>query len=146
MNTITLNTFTGAVTEYDNFPFDSVTPTHAGSAQGMYEFGGDTDAGQPIAARVVMGKTLQSATSKKYVDVIFYAVKGVGQATGVILGEKATYSYNMQLEKNRLSRCKPGRGIRENYMAFGFENQLGRMFELDSVEVLLTPSTTRRTQ
>ena len=44
MNAIVCNTLTGAVSEYTRHTFQSVTPTHAGSASGLYAFGGDTDA------------------------------------------------------------------------------------------------------
>lgn len=51
MNTIVLNTLTGAVSEYD-WPFQSLTPTHAGDVTGLYALGGDTDAGRPIDAHI----------------------------------------------------------------------------------------------
>ena len=36
---IVMNTLTGAVSEYDNFGFQAVTPTMAGNATGLYALG-----------------------------------------------------------------------------------------------------------
>ena len=42
------------------------------------------------------------------------------------------------------SRSKPGLGIRENYLAFGYSNTDGADFRLDRIEVLVAESTRRR--
>lgn len=146
MNTIVMNTLTGAVTEYAGFDFDSITPTHAGSALGLYALGGETDVGQPIVATVQTGKSHWGTTLKKYVDMVFFAIKGTGSARCHILGEKTTYGYNFPVEKDGESRCKPGRGIRENYLAFGMSNLNGADFQLDRIEASIGQSGTRRTQ
>jgi hypothetical protein len=146
MNTIVLNTLTGAVSEYSGFAFDSITPTHAGSATGLYELGGDTDATAPIEARAVTGKTDWKTAFKKYVDVVFLALKGAGRGRCLVVGENTSHGYNFPIRRDGESRCQPGRGIRENYLAFGFENLEGADFQLDRIEVRLGQSGTRRTQ
>lgn len=146
MNTIVLNTLNGAVTEYAGFAFDSITPTHAGSTLGLYELGGETDATQPIAAEVRTGKTHQGTALKKYVDVVFIAIKGLGSAKCSVVGEKTSYDYTFPIERDGESRCKPGRGIRENYLAFGVSNLGGADFQLDRIEVVVETSNSRRTQ
>ena len=59
-------------------------------------------------------------------------------------GENATYTYAFNVKANGESRAKPGRGIRENYLAFGYINTDGAAFQLDRIEVNLAESTTRR--
>jgi hypothetical protein len=146
MNTIVLNTLNAAVTEYENFDFDSITPTHAGSALGLYALGGNTDVLAPIVAQVQTGKAHWGSAFKKYVDIVFFALKGAGQGRLSILGERTSYAYNFPIEKDSESRCQPGRGIRENYLAFGYSNPDGADFQLDRIEVNIGTSNTRRTQ
>lgn len=144
MNAIVMNTLTGAVTEYTNFSFQSLTPTNAGSAAGLFLFGGDVDSATQIDANFTMGKTLQGTTLKKYIDMVYFAMKGAGNVTLTVAGENNAYSYSFPVLSSGESRCKPGRGLRENYYAFGLSNQLGGDFEIDRVEVLVGESTSRR--
>lgn len=145
MNAIVLNTMTGAVTEYTGHDFDSVTPAHAGSALGLYAFGGDLDVAAPIVANVVTGKPHWGDTLKKYLDIVFFAIKGAGTGRMTVYGEKTSYSYNFPIERGGESRSKPGRGIRENYLAFGFQNPDGKDFQLDRIEAVVGQSGSRRT-
>lgn len=145
MNAIVLNTLTGAVTEYTGFGFQSVTPTHAGSATGLFTLGGNTDAGLPIVATVTTGKTLWGETLKKLLGLVFFALKGSGQSTLSVIGEGTSYTYPIVVLAKGVSRAKPGRGIRENYLAFGFSNADGADFQLDRIEVDVSQSQNRRT-
>lgn len=145
MNTIVLNTLTGSVSEYDNFFFQSITPTHAGSDTGLYAFGGDLDVTAPIISVVTTGKTIWGATLKKFIEMVFFALQGSGNATLTVLGKSTNYAYSFPVLPAGESRSKPGRGIRENYLAFSFSNTDGADFRLDRVEVAVAQSTTRRT-
>ena len=42
------------------------------------------------------------------------------------------------------SRCPVGRGIRENYLGFGYMNPAGDAFRIDRIEVLTNESKNRR--
>lgn len=144
-NAIVLNTRNGAVTEYSGFDFQSITPTHAGSAVGLYELGGNLDVLAPIAASVTTGKRLTGKTQKNFVDLVLFAMKGAGKGQLTVLGENASHTYSFPVLPAGVSRCKPGKGIRENYLAFGFGNVAGASFEIDRIEVLFGQSSTRRT-
>lgn len=146
MTAIVLNTLNGAVTEYSNFDFDSITPSHAGATSGLYVLGGDTDAGAKIVARVVTPKKEWGSPMKKFVDLIKLGLKGTGNLTALVLGEKTAYQYNFPVKSGGESRAKPGRGIRENYLAFGVTNPAGQDFQIDRIEALLGQSNTRSTQ
>ena len=144
MNTIVMNTMTGAVSEYTGFGFQSITPTHAGSATGLFILGGDADAGLPIVAAVTTGKQLWGGTLKKTAQMVYFSLKGSGTSTMTVTGENASYSYPFPVRDTGQSRCKPGLGIRENYLAFGYSNTDGADFQLDRIEVLVAESKTRR--
>lgn len=146
MNTIALNTLTGAVSEYNNFDFQSITPTHAGDATGLYALGGDTDATQPIISTVTTGKTLWGASLKKFVEMVYFALKGSGTSRLTVHGESVSYAYPFPVRAAGESRSKPGRGIRENYLAFSYSNaDDGNDFRLDRIEVAVGQSDSRRT-
>lgn len=146
MNTIVVNTLTGAVTEYASHDFDSITPTHMGSALGLYALGGDLDVTAPIVAAVKTGKGLWGSSLKKFVDLVFLAIKGKGTGKVLVDGENTPYGFSFPVDARGESRCKTGRGIKENYLAFGFTNPAGQDFQLDRIEVNVTPSKARRTQ
>lgn len=144
MNTIAFNTLTGAVSEYDGFGFQSITPTHTGSATGLFLLGGDTDAGQPIVATVTTGKQLWGSSLKKVAQLVYFSLKGSGVSTMTVTGESASYSYPFPVRPAGQSRSVPGKGIRENYIAFGYSNTDGAYFQLDRIEVLVAESKNRR--
>ena len=141
---IILNTLTGAVSEYDNFAFHSITPTRAGSVLGLYALGGDLDIDQPIVATVTTGKTLFGASLKKFLDLVYFSLKGSGTSSLTVTGEATSNTYTFPVRATGVSRAKPGRGTRENYLAFGYSNTDGADFTLDRIEVPTSPSKTRR--
>ena len=143
-NAIVMNTQTGAVSEHSGFGFQSITPTHAGSATGLFLLGGDTDAGQPIVSVITTGKQQWGSSLKKVAQVVLFAIKGVGTSTMTVTGESASYSYTFPIRSNGQSRSVPGKGIRENYLAYGYSNTDGADFQLDRIEVLVAESTQRR--
>ena len=144
MNAIAFNTMTGAVSEYTGFGFQSITPTHAGSATGLFTLGGDTDAGLPIVATVTTGKQLWGGSLKKTLQMVYFSLKGSGTSTMTVSGESASHSYTFPVRPTGQSRSVPGKGIRENYLAFGYSNTDGADFQLDRIEVLVAESKNRR--
>jgi hypothetical protein len=144
MNTIVCNTLTGAVSEYTRHEFQSITPTHGGGAAGLYEFGGDTDVGLPIVANIRLPPTLRDSTLKKYLNMVYLSMSGAGSANFTVFGKTQDWTYQFPLRDSGQTRCKPGGGIRENYLGFGLATPQGQAFTLDRVEVLLIESKNRR--
>jgi hypothetical protein len=144
MNTIVCNTLTGAVSEYTNHAFQSVTPTHAGSHSGLYAFGGDTDNGLPIISDIGLPATLRDSTLKKRLGMVYLSMTGTDSAMLTVFGETENWSYSFPLRSSGQTRCQVGSGIRENYLGFGLSTPQGQAFTLDRVEVLLYESKTRR--
>jgi hypothetical protein len=145
MTAIVMNTLTGAVSEYSGFDFHAITPTQAGTATSLYTLGGDTDAGVPVVGRFETGKTLMGSAMKKRVAVVYFGTPvGDGLGTMTVHGDSSTYQYEFTVRAPGVSRCQPGKGIRESYLAFGFSKEDGGAFIIDKVEVMLASSNTRR--
>lgn len=143
MTSIVVNTLTGAVSEYD-WAFQSITPTHAGDATGLFLLGGDTDNENLIISRIQTGKLNWGGSLKKYLSKLFFGLKGSGAFRTHVSGENDDYTYRFVAANKGVSRAQPGRGIRESYLSFGFSNYLGQDFELDNIEVIEATSTSRR--
>lgn len=141
---IICNTLTGAVSEYTRHDFHAITPTHGGSATGLFEFGGDTDNGLPVVADIRLPATLRGSTLKKHLSTAYLAMTGKGGAKFTVFGKTQDWAYLFTLRTSGQTRCSVGRGIRENYLGFGLSNPDGHAFTLDRVEVLTHESTTRR--
>ena len=140
---IVMNTMTGAISEYD-WTFQSITPTHAGSATGLYALGGNLDGAAKIIAEITTAKPLWEASYKSHVQMVYFSVTGEGDGELIVQGKNDEWRYDFALQDSGLSRCKPGLGIRENYLAFGFSKPDGAAFTLDRIETLDAKSTTRR--
>ena len=144
MNTIVLNTLTGAVSEYDNFAFHGITSTHGGSATGLFVFGGDLDIDRPIVADIGLPATLRDSTLKQAISMVYLSMHGEGSAVFTVQGAQQNWDYTFALRASDQTRCPVGRGIRENYLGFGLSTPGGQAFTLDRVEVLTAQSKTRR--
>ena len=144
MNTLVCNTLTGAVSEYMRFAFHGITPTHGGSAMGLYEFGGDDDDGLPIVSSIRLPATLRESTLKKCIGMVYLSMQGQGSAQLTVFGKTQDWAYPFPLRDSGQTRCPVGRGIRENYLGFGLSNPAGQHFTLDRIEVLAHASKTRR--
>ena len=145
MNTIVCNTLTGAVSEYTGPGFQAITPTHAGSATGLYALGGDTDDGLPIVSTIRLPATLRESTLKKSLGSVYLSIRSQGEAQLTVHGPNAEeWSYQFPLLSSGQTRCVVGRGIRENYLGFSLSTPQGQSFALDRVEVQVYESKNRR--
>ena len=143
MTTICMNTLNGAVTEFD-WNFQSITPTHAGDVTGLYALGGDTDADQPIAARFMTPALQWQGSLRKAMSAVYFSMAGGGKGNLHVHGKAGQWAYPFAVRDFEVSRADPGRGISENYLAFGFSNQDGANFCIDAVEVATVASNKRR--
>ncbi len=62
----------------------------------------------------------------------------------MVIGEREAWSYLFPIRQAGQSRAQPGKGINENYLAFGYSNADGADFQLDQIEVPLIESKQRR--
>lgn len=143
MDAICINTLNGAVTEYDGFAFQSITPDYAGNVLGLYRLGGDTDDGNPIQAEALTGKLLWADNRKKVMDCAWLSMLGSGEGEFIVIGP-VEWRYRFPVLSTGQSRAIPGKGIRENYLCFGFANVGGVDFQLDRIEIQALESKQRR--
>lgn len=145
MKAIIVNTLSGAASEYSRHDFQSITPTHAGSATGLFALAsGDTDDGLPVIAEIRLPATLRDSTLKQAIKMVYLSMRGEGSAEFTVFGHPSSWPYEFPLRPSGQTRCLVGRGIRENYLGFGLKNPAGQHFVLDRVEVLNTQSNSRR--
>lgn len=147
MTAIVMNTLNGAVTEYD-WSFQSITPTHAGSAAGLHEFGGNTDAGSDIDASFLTAETSLGSTMKRRIASLYFAMMtetADGEGLALVKGrEGGEFSYPLTIRDGGMSRAICGKGLRESYIAFGYENVDGAHFRIDLIEPEIIESKQRR--
>lgn len=141
-NTIVVNLSNGAVSEYD-FAFQSITPHHAGSVNGLYSMGGEDDAGQPIAARIKTGMKHWGVTHRKFSPAVYFAMTGPGQGVMTLHSPEVSFAYPFPVRATGVSRAVAGRGFRENYVAVEYSNVAGADFRIDRIEALTAQSTRR---
>lgn len=143
MTAIVMNTMTGAVTEYGaSFAFNSITATHAADGAKLYALGGDTDAGAPIEAKW-LGPQLGGLELRRP-DQVYVGLRAPAGSTckvRVVAGGHAArgteWQYDVAVQAAGISRCRnPGRGIRENYLAYGLIGSVPYVvsqFQIDEV-------------
>ena len=141
---IVCNTLIGAVSEYDRCEFHSITPTHAGSADGLFSLTGGTDGGLPIEALVRVPTTLLESSQKTRADSVYLSIRGDGEAELSVHGPENSrfadgqvWSYRFLMRPSGETRCVLGRGIRENYLGFSVRTPDGQFFTLDRIELLI---------
>lgn len=144
MNAIAVNLLTGAVSEYTNFAFTSVSPRYAGSATGLFALGGNLDVAALIVSTVETGKLGWGDTLKSRISAVYFGIEITGTFHTKVNGVTSSYTYLTDAGPKGVSRGVPGRGIRENFISFGMSTPSGQAFVLTSIEVGTIDSTTRR--
>ena len=144
MNAIVLNTKNGAVTEYTNWAFDSISPNHAVSSAGVFSLGGDTDNGTVINGVFTTGKKLWGTSFKKQLQAAYFSFTGLGIGNLTVFGETRSYSYVVPPTTTGEARVMLGRGMRENYFQFSYTNPQGDAFTIDSIDIPFGTSKNRR--
>ena len=141
-----MNTESGGLSKYTNFPFNSYA-TIGGRRYGAYsggivKFGGDTDFGEAIQARLRLGMFDFNSRVKKSFSEVY-----IGAAGGELLlkciyvddgtGEKVAAVYRLQTRPagaSREMRFEPGKGLKAVDWDFEIENVDGADFDLRSVQ------------
>lgn len=133
-----MNTRTGAVTEYDNFVFNSFAQVDnvamAASSDGLYELLGDDDEGADILARIRSGFMQFGGTRLSRLKAAYIAMRGEGEVLLKIeeAGNK-TYVYRVDTRDMRSTKVHMGKGQRARYFAFELVSA-GQDFDLDTIE------------
>jgi hypothetical protein len=133
-----MNTRTGAVTQYDNFAFNSFARLglrYLGAADnGLYELVGDDDEGDPIIATLKSGALQMSQTRLHGLRAVYLGVNGEGEfflrLTG---GNGETYLYRVLARDMENTKVWTGKGLRHRYLTYELIST-GQDFDLDTIE------------
>lgn len=142
-----VNTDLRAITEYRNVPFDSLVlfkgRTYAAGEGGIYQFGGDTDDGQPIEAWFTSFLTDFGTQKFKRSPDIWLGIKSDGELFVKVhtrdpdTGAKYEDWYRVdkkQAEGSAPGRAKLGRGLESTWWGLTVANVNGANFEHDKIE------------
>lgn len=142
-----VNTGSGGVSTYDNYPFNSFAALggryYGADSTGVYRLEGDTDDGDQITARLRLGMSDMGTRLRKSYSEVYVGYTGTGQMllrlifTDDASGEKMAALYRMKPRPaagRRESRFETGRGISAVYFDFELENVDGADFDLSSIE------------
>lgn len=133
-----MNTRTGAVSEYENYAFNSfarVGNKYLGaSSSGLYELLGDNDDGDDIVATLRGGYLQFAGTRLSRLKAAYIAMTGEDQAILKLeTKDGATYTYQIDTRDGRSSKVHMGKGQRSRYFAWELTT-VGQDFDLDTLE------------
>lgn len=133
-----VNLRTGAVTEYQNFQFNSFAQHNGGyiaaDGTGLFEMTGSDDDGQDLIARIRGGFMQFGGTQLSRLKEAYIATRGEGSVIlRIITGDDAEYVYRVDTRNMRNTKVHIGKGMRARYFAYELET-VGQDFDLDTIE------------
>lgn len=135
-----MNTETHAISEYDNFPFNSMSQNLAASSDGIFRLSGDDDNGIPIKARIKTGLMDFGTSLQKQSPFAYLGITSNGKVliktTTTYRGVKKERIYKVESTNETFDsvRGKLSKGVKSRYWQFELSNYKGSKFELESVE------------
>ena len=144
-----MNTRNNAVTEYDNYPFNSFTKIgqtyYGANSSGLYALDGDTDDGDEILASATLGIMDFSGETKTLLGDCFLALRSDGEVLIKIKSDdniERWYKISSTDDVLGDKRAKPAKGVKSRYWTFTLENIDGSDFEI--TEFTLIPVSLKR--
>lgn len=136
-----INTRTGAVTEYENFVFNSFAQmgNHflGASPGGLYVLDGSLDDTTSIVARVKSGSAQFSGSRFTSIDAIYLGCRVSDSGRDWVLklhaGDGRTYVYGFRPLNRRTTKIFVGKGLRARYFSWELITA-GEDFDLDDIE------------
>jgi hypothetical protein len=138
-----LNTENTGVTQYQDYPFNSLArhgDSYLGAgSMGICRLDGDTDAGAQIAARLRTGVTDFDSPLRKKIHRAYLVLTASGQILFKTVNDEEVedwYRLTPRSGPKHNERVKLGRGVKSAYWQFEVSNVEGSDFELESLEVV----------
>lgn len=133
-----MNTRNAAVTEYDNFEFNSfgvIAGRSVGAtSEGLYELTGDDDAGDAIIARIKSGFMQFGGTKLSRLKAAYLATRGDAEfVLRIETGQGELYNYAVSTRGMRSTKVHMGKGQRARYFSFELIST-GDDFDIDTLE------------
>lgn len=133
-----------AVTDYSGWRFNSLAryqgKVYGANENGLYELGGDFDAGQPIDARLRFGTLDMFKPIMRKARDAWLTYRSTGElALVIVLDEEDEYEDRLTLVDSKIheERIKEPRGIRNRYHAYEIRNLRGADFSIESLRLLV---------
>jgi hypothetical protein len=133
-----INTRTGAVTEYENYAFNSFAQIgdiyFGASSTGLYKLVGDDDDGTSIIADIKSGFAQWAGTKLTMIKDVYLGLRGAGDyVLKIITADGKTYVYAVNAKDAATTKVTVGKGLRARYWAFELISS-GQDFDLDTIE------------
>lgn len=133
-----MNTRSGAVTEYQNYAFNSFAPIgnkYVGASEdGLFELLGDDDDGESIVARLKGGYLQFGGTQLSRLKEAYIASTGEGRMVlRIRTKDQQLYHYAVDTRDGRSTKVHMGKGQRSRYFAWELISA-GQDFDLDTLE------------
>ena len=142
-----VNAITGAVSQYDNYSFNSFAnfgQMYIGADEnGLYELNGCNDEGSAIIARIKSGLAQLTESRFTMIRDAYIGMRSDGTfVLRITTGEKEVYDYTFDNQNMKTTRVQLGKGMRTRYASFELIST-GSDFDLDSVEFIPLSSVRR---
>jgi len=136
--TWTVNTRTGATTEYSNYAFNSFAQSGhhylGASSNGLYVLDGDDDDGTPTVATLRSGYAQFGGSRYSSIKAAYLGIHGSGDVYLKIDDSTGgSTTYQVKLQNYQSTKVRTGKGLRTRYIAWELVTS-GQDFDLDSVE------------
>jgi len=135
-----MNTASGAMSEYENYRFNSFAAMGnkylAASENGLYELNGDNDQGASIIGAIKSGWIEMGGSRYTSFKAAYLGVRGAGEMfLKLVTGDGKEYLYKTSAKDMETTKVHFGKGLRSRYFAFELYN-VGQDFDLNSIEFL----------
>lgn len=133
-----VNTRTGAVTEYEDFSFNSFcrSGNHylGATSDGLYILDGADDAGSPTVSHLRSGYAQFGGSRFTGFAGAYLGMRGDGDIyLKLDTGDGKTYTYKTVVQDQQTTKVRLGKGLRARYFAFELITE-GQDFDLDTIE------------
>ena len=135
-----LNTRNSAVSEYQNYKFNSfarIGNHYLGANEsGVYDLTGDTDNGASIIANLKSGLAQLGGFKFSSFSAAYVGMRGTGNfILRLITGDGVTYDYALVPRNMKTTKINLGKGLRARFFAFQLISS-GSNFDLEGVELI----------
>lgn len=135
-----VNTRTGAVTEYQNYAFNSFAQVGhkylGATSAGLYELNGDDDDGDNIVARIASGYAQMAGAHLGSFKAAYLGVRGAGDFVFKLeTADGRSYTYDVVAQEMQTTKVRLGKGLRARYFAFELQST-GQDFDLENIEFI----------
>lgn len=144
-----INTRTNAVTEYENWVFNSFATFGrkyiGANSDGIFELNGERDETDNIIATIESGLMQMGGTRFAGLKGAYIAARGEGKwLMRLRAGDGREYTYQFQLQPNLMTtRVQVGKGLRSRFFSVLLQNLDGQDFDFESLEFVPILSTRR---